>query len=404
MQTFLTKVLKKPETFPDVSAEAEDTLEELSGSLSFQLLEDKLLHAVLDADKEHVDDAKLLEQSMASSGSFHPDLVMQQLVKNYSLAKELYGETLLRLLTSYDPDYIEKNIDIPEFQRDLQQKIERKVEELKKKNLVTSESVVSKKGEQLAALVMCVEELDSLQPRGFFGGRTHKRKHMYGERGEIRNFRKGDRYHDIAMRKSVRLALRRGHTALIAEDLVSTERLRKGKVDILYAIDASGSMKGKKLQAAKKAGIALAFKAIQEKDRVGVVVFESDITASIEPTTDFPLLLHTLSSITASKQTDLPKVIEHARTLFPDEHATKHLIILTDALPTVGDNPQQETLEAVSAAREAGITTSLIGLGLEEDGVSLAKRVTEIGSGSFHQVRDLDNVDKIVLEEYYEVY
>jgi hypothetical protein len=128
LQTSHTKVLKKRETFPDVSAEAEDTLEELSGSLSFQLLEDKLLHAVLDSDKEHVDDAKLLEQSMASTGSFHPDLMMQQLVKNYSLTKELYGETLLRLLTSYDPDYIEKNIDIPEFQRDLQQKIERKVE------------------------------------------------------------------------------------------------------------------------------------------------------------------------------------------------------------------------------------------------------------------------------------
>ena len=38
--------------------------------------------------------------------------------------------------------------------------------------------------------------------------------------------------------------------------------------EIIYGLDASGSMKGNKLKAAKKAGIALAFKAIEEKNTV----------------------------------------------------------------------------------------------------------------------------------------
>jgi Mg-chelatase subunit ChlD len=162
-------------------------------------------------------------------------------------------------------------------------------------------------------------------------------------------------------------------------------------------------MKGKKLETCKKAGIALAYRAIQDKDDVGLVVFGSEIKNAIPPTQDFSYILHSISKIVASKQTDFSGMITKSTELFPTTGETKHLIILTDALPTVGKQPEVETLQAVSAARSAGITISLVGIQLDKAGIELAKQITKIGEGRFSLVKNLDAVGHIVLEDYYAI-
>jgi Mg-chelatase subunit ChlD len=158
-------------------------------------------------------------------------------------------------------------------------------------------------------------------------------------------------------------------------------------------------MKGEKLKIAKKAGIALAFKAIQEKNKVGIVVFGSDIKEYVEPTLNFMELLRRLTEIRASMETDISKSITKATELFP-KNDTKHLILLTDALPTKGLIPENETLQAVSKARSEKITISLVGINLDTKGLELATKITELGQGKLYKVTDLANVDKIVLEDY----
>ena len=54
--------------------------------------------------------------------AFTPDLMFEQLVQNYSLAKQIYGESIIRLISGYEPDYVKKNIGIPEFKKELKEK------------------------------------------------------------------------------------------------------------------------------------------------------------------------------------------------------------------------------------------------------------------------------------------
>ena len=82
---------------------------------------------------------------------------------------------------------------------------------------------------------------------------------------------------------------------------------------------------------------------------------------------------------------------------------TKHLLLLSDALPTTGDEPEEETLNAVSAARANNISTSLVGINLDKKGTALGEKIAEIGSGKFYIVKNLDELDKIVLEDYHSV-
>ncbi len=390
----------------NIGTEIKDSsnIEEASGSLSSNNEEDKLMHSVLENDKNTIEDGKLIKDAINEGLSiFTPDLTFEHLVKNYSMAKKIYGKTLLRQLTGYEPSYIEKNINIPEFQKELKKNINDNITRLSDDRLLDKDGSITEKGIKLASLILYTEELDNIIPKGILGDKIHKKSFIYGDKGNVKAYKKGDRYRDIAVKKSIKLAIRRNHKKLNDKDLKTFERQSKGQICIIYGIDASGSMKGKKIEVCKKAGIALAYKAIDEKDNVGLVVFGSDIKSQIEPTNDFNRLLIEITRIKASKETNIAMTISKAVELFPIKEITKHLILLTDALPTVGKDPEKETLEAVSSARSNGITISLIGIKLDNKGKALAEKIVKLGDGRLYIVKDLENLDKVVLEDYYSV-
>jgi len=380
-----------------------EEIEELTGKLSFQKVEKKLMHSVLENDKETIEKGKLIRDCINQGlNSFTPDLVYQQLVKNYSMAKHIFGPSLLKLATGYSPDYIKKNINIPEFQKELRFRIEKNIERLKEQGLLEKDNEISEAGIELASLVIYFEELDKIMPKGILGQKIYKKASIYGSKEDVRNYKKDDRYKDIAIKKSAKLAIRRGHGKLQEKDLMVYERQSRGQSYIVYAMDASGSMKGAKIDACKRAGIALAYKAIDEKDKVGLIVFGSEIKTLVEPTQDFSFLIKSITSARASKETDLVATLKKSIELFPNENITKHLILITDALPTIGKEPEKETLQECSIARNKGITISLIGINLNEKGRKLAEKIVELGKGRLYIVKNIENIDKIVLEDYYE--
>ncbi|MBW2968114.1 VWA domain-containing protein [Candidatus Woesearchaeota archaeon] len=378
--------------------------EELKGKLDFQAVDDKLMHSVLENDQQKIDAGLLVEEAINRGiGAFNPDMMFEKLVKNYTMTKSLFGEALIRAVSGYDPEYLEKNLGIPEFQRELHKKIEERMDRFKDDGVLDKQGLVTEKGIELAALIMCIQELDNIIPKGIHGERSHKKAYIYGDKQDTRGYRKGDRYKDVAIKMSAKTAIRRGHDRIELSDLKTYERQSKGEVYIIYALDASGSMKGDKIGVCKKAGVALAYRAIQEKDKVGLIVFGTDVKEAIPPTNDFGLLLNSITRVKASAETDMAATIRKAVELFPNTKVTKHLLLLSDALPTKGEDPEKATLEAASVARTAGVTVSLVGINLDSKGKKLAEKLVEIGDGKLYLVRDLKEVDKIVLEDYYRV-
>ncbi len=379
--------------------------EELSGKLQFNDVDDKLMHSVIENDKQVIEEGKLLEQAFNQGlSSFTPDMMFEQMVRDYKLAEKIYGDRLLRQIFGYDPDELERNIKIPEFQRELKRRMEETLDDLKKKKLLDKDNTITEKGLELASLVVYVEELDNMMPKGLAGEKIHKKYAHYGDKGDVYNFKKGSRYKDISIRRSLKKAVRRGHSKIEVDDLQVHERIAKGQCYIIYAIDSSGSMKGRKIGVCKRAGVALAHKAISERDKVGLIIFGDEVKATVDPTLDFTSLLKEITKIKASKETDIAITIQKAVEMFPRIEVTKHLLLLTDALPTIGSDPEKNTLEAASFAKSSGVTISLIGINLDEKGRKLAEKITEIGQGRFYTVADLKDVDKLVLQDYYSVY
>jgi len=360
-----------------------------------------LAHSIVEGNEEKVSQGQMLESSINQGMfNFNPDMMFDKLVESYSNAEKMYGEGVLRAVTGEDPNSLKKNLKFPEYQRELKNKMKKKAEAMRKDKLIDKDGTITSKGFELAALTLYTSELDKLEAKGL-GERKSKDASHYGERGDVRTFKKSDRYKDIAIKKSIKSSIRRGHSKLLMEDLKVHERESRGKIYVIYGLDASGSMKGSKIGMCKKAGVALAFRAIQEKDRVGLLVFGSEIEDVVYPTSDFSMFLKSIVKIRAKKQTDIAKTVERAIRMFPSDNVTKHLVLITDAVPTVGDDPFRETINLVSSAKDSGITVSVIGIGLDEEGVELSKKIVEIGGGRLYVIKDLENLDTVVLEDYY---
>ena len=376
-------------------------IEELTGKLKISDEAKKLMHSVMENDKETIDEGKLIKEAYNKGiSAFTPSTIFENLAKNFSMAKHLYGETMIRLLTGYDPSYLEKNISVPEFKKLVKKAIEEKINALKKNKILGKDDSITETGTELAMVVMAAEELENMIPKGYFGGRASKKQSIYGERGDDRQYSRGARYRDIDIKRSVKLAIRRGHRTLEKDDLRASERLQKGSVTVVYAIDSSGSMRGNKIDAAKRAGVALAYKAIQEKDKVGLIIFGDEIKTQVNPTQDFTLLLKELTKISALKETNIVLALKKSEEMFTDENSTKHLIIITDVLPTTGEHPEKETFEAAAEASAKGITISIVGISLDKNGKELGRKIAEIGKGKFYVARNTEEIDKIVLEDY----
>lgn len=376
--------------------------DELSGKLRKDNRDDKLLHSKVPIDKDKIDKGKLLKDAINNNiSSFSPDTSFENLVNNYHTAKKLTGETMIRELTGYDPSYVDKNINIPEFKRELKERIKKNIEELQKKGLLDKEGTITDEGYEFASLSLLSEELDKLEGKGMLGENKSKEKSTTGNITDHRPYRNSDTYKQLNIRQSIKKAMRRGRTTINREEFVSSDRESKGNLEIIYVIDNSGSMKGQKIGMAKKAGVALMYKAINNKDKVGLVVFGSKLATEIKPTNNFYELLQKINKIKTSGETDISLGIETATKLFSTHAKTKHIILLTDAVQTLGKKPEKEVIKQVSNSHNQQITISVIGISLNKQGEQLAKKIVDISQGSLFKASKLENLDQIMLEDYY---
>lgn len=376
----------------DVSIEHQESIDEVPGSME-KSAEEKLMHSVMENDQQTVAEGKLVLDSLnIGLGNFTPDLFYEKLVENYEETAELYGETILREITGFEADSLERNIRIPEFKRVLKEQLTRRLKDLQNRGILDAGYGITDQGFLLATLVLVKDELDHLLATGF-GRREQQEKR--DEKSDDTTVQK-KRYRDLAIRKTLSVLAKRGHSTVHKEDIRFHDQRSEGKVTIMYALDASGSMKGKKLALAKRAGVALAYEAMRNGDDVGLLAFGSQIETSIAPGKDFMAFVQALVTLKAKRETNIANAVDSALPLLSGR--SKHLILLTDALHTTGSS--EEVLAAAQRAKDADVTVSIIGINLDKEGEALSERVIDLTQGRFYRVQNLQELDLLILEDY----
>ena len=185
----------------------------------------------------------------------------------------------------------------------------------------------------------------------------------------------------------------------------------RAPLNIALVIDASGSMGGGKLEAAKEAALGLAER-LTERDRLTVVSFASDILVHLDAvavTTDNAARIRSeISRLETRGMTLLSEgwfagVECAARIAEEDPRMTPRVIILSDGHANEGITDPEELREHAGELRMRSILTSCLGIGDGYD-EQLLQGIAESGGGRLHDAELTSEISSVFLGELDDIF
>ncbi len=359
----------------------------------------------------------------------HYDIILARIEKRPDLVLTKVHERLLEQMFKTERTEFGFKVMPDEMRREIQRETGKKL--IKKLKLKALEQLFEKLGEMKvlettfpgwglstkAAQVF----LEELFPRIWgYAPSLSEGKHSIGKKafsgsGKIvgtRKFRTGDRYRDVSIKETIKNTIRAGRTTVEREDIMAFQREPRTRVEIILLLDISGTMlEGNKLLHAKKAASALALMSSKYGDRMGIVSFSNKGKKELRLTDDPNILtkkILDLFVLSRGDETNIGEALRIARFMMIREgssSATKHLILVSDGVPTAPHlpnmSPEEFALkEAVEVVRKK-ITISAICICAEEDSAEpeFLRKITKIGQGRLFSVKE-ENLPQTLLTEH----
>ncbi len=198
----------------------------------------------------------------------------------------------------------------------------------------------------------------------------------------------------LAMRCTVNRASLKpnlGTSVYVAVDLTpSAASVAARNRSISLAIDSSGSMDGEKIEQAKAAALGL-LKQLRPTDQISIVSFSDTVAVQLPMSrvgnsreVAAAVKAISVSGLTAMYN-GLDAAFQQARRGSQEAGTVNRVILLTDGNPTVGKTDGREFVSLAQNMREAGITITAIGIGIDYN-ESLLQKIAEAGGGLWHHI------------------
>jgi Ca-activated chloride channel family protein len=200
--------------------------------------------------------------------------------------------------------------------------------------------------------------------------------------------------------------------ARLSAQRADAERQRdRAPLNIALVIDASGSMSGGKLDAAKAAAMGLAER-LTERDRLTVVSFASDVRVHLDAVAvtaaNLAAIRREIGLLGTRGMTDLSGgwfagVECAARMAEADSALTPRIIILSDGHANEGITNPAELREHAVELRLRGVLTSCLGIGDDYD-EHLLRGIAENGGGRLHDAELTSEISAVLLGELDDIF
>ncbi len=166
---------------------------------------------------------------------------------------------------------------------------------------------------------------------------------------------------------------------------------------VVFVLDRSSSMIGKKIQALKEAAGA-SVELLERRDLVGLLAFDTMFhwLIPIQPAEDKEPMYRQIGALQADGGTDLLPALEEAfQKLDQVEAKLKHILVFSDGKALLHELEFPKLLERI---KEAKITVSAIAIGEDAD-VAFLRGLTEKTGGKLYQVKDPKDLPRVTLKE-----
>jgi len=166
--------------------------------------------------------------------------------------------------------------------------------------------------------------------------------------------------------------------------------------DVVFVIDRSGSMQGKKIDQAK-AALKFLIERLRPEDRFNLITYSSGVDAFeselASPTADtMATALTYAKAIESGGGTNIQAALQAALAQFKDAGRTNQIIFLTDGLPTEGERDHREICVQAKKANKHGARIVAFGVGHDVNGAFLDRLAVQ-NNGLSEYVLPTDNIE-----------
>jgi len=201
----------------------------------------------------------------------------------------------------------------------------------------------------------------------------------------------GEWPHDIALPETITAALARCpyEFSVVSEDLRTYRDRSRRSADVCLLIDASASMAGKRIRAAKYLAQHLL---LASSEKIAVVVFqEGSVKVEVPFTRKLSYVQAGLARVQPMGLTPLAEGLLQAAEFIKEARSRKPLLLLiTDGIPTVPKwtlNPLEDALQAASMLERARMRFGCIGL---QPNRSFLEALSRRAHGTLYVVNELE--------------
>ncbi|MEB3223159.1 MAG: VWA domain-containing protein [Candidatus Sericytochromatia bacterium] len=185
---------------------------------------------------------------------------------------------------------------------------------------------------------------------------------------------------------------------------LSAEQLARPPLQLVVVADQSGSMGGPKMEALREALKQLVDK-LDERDQLGIVLFDDDtrVEKPLGPLGDKAKLKAQIAGFQVDGGTDINRGLKAGRALFEALQAKagmqRRILLLTDAVPTLGPKDPESFAGLISRYAEEGIGLTAFGIGLDF-GAELGETIGNQKGGNYVFLRDEADVREVFAEDF----
>lgn len=170
-------------------------------------------------------------------------------------------------------------------------------------------------------------------------------------------------------------------------------------IDVAFAIDVSGSMRGSKMTTAKNA-LSSFVDALEDNDRAGLIKFEDDAEVVSGLTSDKTTIKSEISSLYANGGTAMYKGLNYSLDLLTDSGETygyKMIVVLSDGKDEPSTSYEGYYADLVDRAKSNNIIVYTVGVGSGID-TSKLTRIAEETGGKYYYASYASEINDVFYE------
>jgi Ca-activated chloride channel homolog len=194
-----------------------------------------------------------------------------------------------------------------------------------------------------------------------------------------------------------------GYFLMLASPEIKRESTTKQNKNIIFVVDRSGSMNGKKIEQAKEA-LRFVLNNLQENDLFNVIAYDSEVETFRpelqrynQKTRDEALGF--VNGIFPGGSTNISGALSTALSLIHDNSVPNYIVFLTDGLPTAGETNEAKIAELTRTSNKHQARMISFGVGYDVNS-RLIDRLSRDNRGQSEYVRPDENIEAHVSRLY----